>query len=658
VVEPHAPEDVLDLVTEVASPVVLYTGADPTEIAAEVLDAADTLVEKWTAQEGLEFVVEKILSTVRSDERSVSRFTPAFEQRDEDAQSSASFLVYDDGTVIWESASLETLFDRRDVTVTLPDVPNFYKQLSAALTHDPEAVRTVRGTSVRDQPTRFTVPAAGGDAHFRYSEHEFPETLGPVRLVVVEDVTWSERSATRFELLDRLARQVPAVISGPAATGRVENHTASFADLRGNDDMVGDHAATFMAEGELKAGQQQIQRLRASDRDSGVTDMTLKTKDGAERTVAVHFSVRGSGDEYEGLVNVARDVTDRRDRERTLEQYRRLVESAGDPMYVVDDEGCVATGNDALASLVDRSRESLVGTELTDLFPEEAIEHICAALERTTGDTSATCEIPLTGADGEVRQFEATVAGLGDADPFDSAAGSVGILHEVAERERRESELDLLTQVLTRVLRHDIRTGLTVVRGQAEVLAERTSGEEREMAETIVDRSEDLVETTEKARAIERVIDSDEGQVTADLRSIVNRGVANVSAAHSEASYDVQITDQLPVRVHRSFPYAVENLIENAVTHCDDGASVTVAATAQGDTVTLRITDDGPGIPEAELEVFENREETPLEHGTSVGLRLVNWVVDRSSGDLEFDTGPDGTTVTVRLDAGDAADIA
>ena len=455
--------------------------------------------------------------------------------------------------------------------------------------------------------------AAGGDAHFRYSEHEFPETLGPLRLVVVEDVTWSERSATRFELLDLLDRHVQDGISVVDANGRVEYHNESFADLLGYDDMVGEHAATFMAEGELKAGQQLIQRLRASDRDSGVTDMTLKTKDGAERTVAVHFSVRGSGDEYEGLVNVARDVTDRRDRERTLEQYRRLVESAGDPMYVVDDEGCVATGNDALASLVDRSRESLVGTELTDLFPDEAIEHICAALERTTGDTSATCEIPLTAADGEVRLFVATVARLGDVDPSDNAAGSVGILHEVAERE---------------------------------------------IAETIVDRSDDLVETTEKARPIERVIDSDEGQVTADLRSIVNRGVANVSAAHSEASYDVQITDQLPVRVHQAFPYAVENLIENAVTHCDDGASVTVAATTQGDTVTLWITDDGPAIPEDELEVFENREETPLEQGTGAGLRLVNWVVDRSSGDLEFDTGPDGTTVTVRLDAGDGADIA
>ncbi|MFC7196228.1 sensor histidine kinase [Halosimplex aquaticum] len=228
----------------------------------------------------------------------------------------------------------------------------------------------------------------------------------------------------------------------------------------------------------------------------------------------------------------------------------------------------------------------------------------------------------------------------------------------MTERERREDELDLLKQVLTRVLRHDVRTGLTVVRGQAEVLAERTTGEERRMAETIVDRSEELVATAEKARAIERVIDSDEGRVTLDLRSVVNRSVANVSAAHSAAEYDVRITEQVPVHVHRAFPYAVENLIENAVTHCEDDASVTVSATADDGTVALRIDDDGPGISQEELDVLDEREETPLKHGTGVGLWLVSWVVERSGGELSFDTDGEGTTVTLRLDAGDAEDLA
>ncbi|QLH80302.1 PAS domain-containing sensor histidine kinase [Halosimplex pelagicum] len=657
VVEPDAPADVASLVEDAGASgaaVALYTRVDPGDVDPAVFDAVDTLVEKWTAEEGLDFVVEKLLRAGRTPE-AASRFSRAFDRVDPDSQSSCSFLVYEDGTVIWESTPLDEYFDRRGVTVAVPETPNFYRQLTAALSHDPDAIRTIRGPDVPAEPTEFSVPTAEGRARFRYTEHEFPETVGPLRLVIVEDVTWSARSSARLELLDLLDRHVQDGISVVDANGRVEYHNESFAGLLGYDDMVGEHTASYMAEGELQSGQRTLQQLRTADRDSAVIDMTFETADGEERTLAVHFSVRDGEDGYEGLVNVARDVTERRDRERTLEQYRRLVESAGDPMYVVDGDGRVEICNDALVELFDGDRESLVGTPLSELLPEAAAERIGEALDRASAaDESVTRGFDLPTPAGEVRQFEATVAGLG---PADDADGSVGILHEVTARERRESELDLLKQVLTRVLRHDVRTGLTVVRGQAEVLAERTDGEQRRMAETIVDRSEQLVETTEKARAIERVIDSDEGRVTLDLRSVVNRSVANVAAVHGDAEYDVRITEQVPVRAHRALPYAVENLVENAVSHGDGTPSVTITAADDEGSVELRITDDGPGISQSELDVLADREETPLKHGTGVGLWLVSWVVERSGGDLAFDTGDDGTTVTVRLDAGDADDV-
>ncbi|WP_135366284.1 PAS domain-containing protein [Halosimplex halophilum] len=720
VVEPDAPADVADLVEAADAAdaaVALYTHVDPGDVDPAVFDAVDTLVEKWTAEEGLDFVVEKLLRAARTPD-AASRFARAFERTDPDARSSTSFLVYEDGTVIWEATPLDEYFEHREVTAAVPETPNFYRQLTAALSQDPDAIRTIRGPDVPDEPTEFAVPTASGEARFRYTEHEFPETVGPLRLVVVEDVTWSTRSNARLELLNLLDRHVQDGISVVDANGRVEYHNESFADLLGYDDMVGEHTAAYMAEGELQSGQRTLQQLRRDDRDSAVIDMTFETADGEERTLAVHFSVRDGEDGYEGLVNVARDVTDRRDRERRLEQYRRLVESAGDPMYVLDADGRVEICNDALVELFDADRAALEGTPLSELLPGTATERIRDALDRATASgASGTCEFDLETAAGEVRQFEATVAGL---DAADDADGSVGILHEVTARERRESELDLLKQVLTRVLRHDVRTGLTVVRGQAEVLAERTEGEQRRMAETIVERSEQLVETTEKARAIERVIDSDEGRVTLDLRSVVNRCVANVAAANGDAEYDVRITEQVPVRAHRALPYAVENLVENAVEHSStsrrlgadavehgstnprsharedtDGASsvdpsgadapedaaehgsespdsqarpdavtqdaapsVTITATDDGEgTVELRIADDGPGISQAELDVLADREETPLKHGTGVGLWLVSWVVERSGGELDFDTGPDGTTATVRLDAGDPADL-
>ncbi|QPV61415.1 PAS domain-containing sensor histidine kinase [Halosimplex litoreum] len=654
VVEPDAPTDVAALVedaTAAGAAVALYTRVDPGDVDPAVFDAVDTLVEKWTAEEGLDFVVEKLLRAARTPD-AASRFARAFDRVDPDTQSSCSSLVYEDGTAIWESTPLDEYFDRRGVTTAVPETPNFYRQLTAALSQDPDAIRTIRGPDVPAEPTEFSVPTEDGRARFRYTEHEFPDTVGPLRLVVVEDVTWSARSSARLELLDLLDRHVQDGISVVDANGRVEYHNESFAGLLGYDDMVGEHTAAYMAEGQLQSGQRTLQQLRTSDRDSAVIDMTFETADGEERTLAVHFSVRDGEDGYEGLVNVARDVTERRDRERTLERYRRLVESAGDPMYVLDDDGRVEICNDALVELFDGDRESLVGTPLSELLPEAAAERITEALDRVSAaDESVTRGFDLPTPTGEVRQFEATVAGLG---PADDADGSVGILHEVTARERRESELDLLKQVLTRVLRHDVRTGLTVVRGQAEVLAERTDGEQRRMAETIVDRSEQLVETTEKARAIERVIDSDEGRVALDLRSVVNRSVANVAAVRGDAEYDVRITEQVPVRAHRALPYAVENLVENAVAHDEATPAVTITAVDGGDgTVELRITDDGPGISQSELDVLADREETPLKHGTGVGLWLVSWVVERSGGDLEFDTGDDGTTVTVCLDAGD-----
>ena len=658
VVEPDAPADVAALVADagaVEAAVALYTRADPGAVESAVFEAADTLVEKWTAEEGLDFVVEKLRRAAATPDAG-SRFSRAFDRVDPETQSSSSFLVYQDGTVIWESVPLADFFDRRGVTAAVPETPNFYRQLTAALSQDPEAIRTIRGPDVPAEPTEFSVPTAEGLARFRYTEHEFPETVGPLRLVIVEDVTWSARSGARLELLDLLDQHVQDGISVVDANGRVEYHNESFADLLGYEDMAGEHTATYMAEGELEAGQRTLQQLRTADRDSAVIDMTFETADGEERTLAVHFSVRDGEDGYEGLVNVARDVTERRDRERTLEQYRRLVESAGDPMYVLDADCRLEICNDALVELFDADRASLIGTRLTELLPGVAAERIEDALDRASAtDESVSCEFDLPAATGDVRQFEATVAALGAADDAD---GSVGILHEVTARERRESELDLLKQVLTRVLRHDVRTGLTVVRGQAEVLAERTDGDRRRMAETIVDRSEQLVDTTEKARAIERVIESDEGRVTLDLRSVINRSVANVAAAHGDAEYDVRITEQVPVRAHRALPYAVENLVENAVSHSEGTQSVRITAVDGGDgTVELRITDDGPGISQAELDVLADREETPLKHGTGVGLWLVSWVVERSGGELDFDTGDDGTTVTVRLDAGDAADI-
>lgn len=62
------------------------------------------------------------------------------------------------------------------------------------------------------------------------------------------------------------------------------------------------------------------------------------------------------------------------------------------------------------------------------------------------------------------------------------------------------------------------------------------------------------------------------------------------------------------------------------------------------------IVDNGPGLPDSEREVLEAGEETPLTHGSGIGLWLVYWTVTYAGGEVTIeDRSPRGTRVTVTL---------
>jgi signal transduction histidine kinase len=58
--------------------------------------------------------------------------------------------------------------------------------------------------------------------------------------------------------------------------------------------------------------------------------------------------------------------------------------------------------------------------------------------------------------------------------------------------------------------------------------------------------------------------------------------------------------------------------------------------------------DDGPGLASNERAVLDGRSETPLEHGTGLGLWLANWIVTGLGGELEV-VDPDGEGMTLEI---------
>ncbi len=225
------------------------------------------------------------------------------------------------------------------------------------------------------------------------------------------------------------------------------------------------------------------------------------------------------------------------------------------------------------------------------------------------------------------------------------AAGAASAVQIVEQR----TELQVLDQVLARVLRHNIRNDLNAIRGLAELVAERCPNCAPQ-ADQIVAASDELVSTAEYAREIREIVDRREEQTTVPVAATVESAVEDALGSNADADVTVEGDLDATVRAHPDLDRALAHAIENGIVHGSDSPVVTVQARETTDNVEIRVVDDGPGIPRHELEPLRAGQETSLSHSSGVGLWIIDRVLDYSGGTVQFDADDDGTAVTMRLD--------
>ncbi|MCC6195173.1 MAG: HAMP domain-containing histidine kinase [Burkholderiales bacterium] len=95
------------------------------------------------------------------------------------------------------------------------------------------------------------------------------------------------------------------------------------------------------------------------------------------------------------------------------------------------------------------------------------------------------------------------------------------------------------------------------------------------------------------------------------------------------------------------------NLIENASRHCPAGTTVRLAATQDRGSVTLSVSDDGPGIPpdqrEAVLRPFHRLGSSRTTPGYGLGLPLVDAIAARHGAELALGDNAPGLIVAIRF---------
>ena len=206
---------------------------------------------------------------------------------------------------------------------------------------------------------------------------------------------------------------------------------------------------------------------------------------------------------------------------------------------------------------------------------------------------------------------------------------------------------------------HELRTPLSVIRGQAEAINDGLYPADASHLTPILDATATLDRLVEDLRTLvltdagSLVLHKEPTDIAGLARDAVEsfRAQAEAKGIRLTANLpDVPSIEVDPARIRQ----VVGNLLSNAIRHTPASGSVKITVGASADHVTITVADTGEGIP-AELlpHVFERFVKGPSSTGSGLGLAIAHDIVAAHGGHIDATSGSSGTTIELTLPVSD-----
>ncbi len=215
---------------------------------------------------------------------------------------------------------------------------------------------------------------------------------------------------------------------------------------------------------------------------------------------------------------------------------------------------------------------------------------------------------------------------------------------------------------------HELRTPVSILRGEAEVALSQLSRSPEEYRES-------LTVLHEEAQRLARIVE--------DLFTLTRADAGEYQLAQSDFYLDELAADcvrstralaqaksitlaavtpeEMPLRADEDLlRRMILNLLDNAIKYTPAGGNVSVTCTSVPEGYELSVTDSGPGIPvEMQSRVFERffradrvRSRSGVDGGAGLGLSIARWIAEAHLGRIELvRSDATGSKFTVRIPA-------
>jgi len=368
----------------------------------------------------------------------------------------------------------------------------------------------------------------------------------------------------------------------------------------------------------------------------------------------------------QGMVLVFRDVTEQRRAERALQQRDAELQIINDyarfPIARCDPQHHYLFVNKAYAERLGSRPEDCIGKHIRDVAGERAYQSIRHYMDEALAGrvVEFETEIPYAGNLGQ-RWMHCIYAPVRDTDGM--VRSFVAAVTDITERKAAERELERSRAALAETdrrkdefiatLSHELRNPLAPIRAAAKIIASpQVPLAQVQRAQIIIER-----QVTHMALLLDDLLDIariTQGKLTLKkatvaLFDVVDAAVEAVRPTLNAKNHQLSLNlptepvslEADPLRLSQ----ILSNLMINAAKYSDPGSHIELAATVEGDAVSLSVKDDGIGIaPQSITGIFDMFSQIDAGTGRSdgglgIGLALVKGLTELHGGTVEARSG-------------------
>ena len=384
--------------------------------------------------------------------------------------------------------------------------------------------------------------------------------------------------------------------------------------------------------------------------DVWTEEIINRRKNGETYTARQTIAPVTDGDDIHAFVAIQDDITERKDREQTLARRTQAIDDAPVGISIADpdqEDNPLIYLNDAFVEMTGYPRNEVLGRNCRFLQGENTDpDKVARIREAINAEEPVSVTLRNYRKDGTEFWNHLEIAPV--RNDSDEVVNYIGFQQDATERKQRQEQLG----VLDRILRHNLRNEMNVIRGQAETIQSETSSEIAASAGTIVDKSDQLLGLADKERQVTELLREEPTQKEIKVCELLQQITSRVESEHPEATITIDCSEGVTARAIKQFGQAIKQLVTNAIVHNDSSSpAVTLTVTETDETVRIEVADTGPQIPEMERNVLMGEtEQTPLYHGSGLGLWLVNLIITQSNGIITVaENSPAGNIVSIEL---------